>query len=97
VQDRVDQTMLPTMMQATQSRMKAIALDRFGGLETMKLQTLPLPEVGPTEVLIHVEWAGVGKCDPFEREGGFAWEFGIEPKFPSVLGSDGAGARSVQS
>ncbi|HEY5704010.1 MAG TPA: NADP-dependent oxidoreductase [Terrimicrobiaceae bacterium] len=71
--------------------MKAIALDRFGGLETMKLQMLPVPEVGPNEVLIHVEWAGVGQWDPFEREGGFAREFGIEPKFPYVLGSDGAG------
>ena len=33
--------MSDTMRQATQSTMKAIALDRFGGLETMKLQTLP--------------------------------------------------------
>jgi NADPH2:quinone reductase len=80
-----------TMIQATQSTMKAIALDRFGGLETMKLQMVPVPEVGPNEVLIHVEWAGVGKWDPFEREGGFAREFGIEAKFPYVLGSDGAG------
>ena len=79
------------MKQATQSTMKAIALDRFGGLETMKLQMLPVPEVGPNEVLIHVEWAGVGPWDPFEREGGFAKIFGIEPKFPYVLGSDGAG------
>jgi NADPH:quinone reductase len=74
-----------------QSTMKAVALDRFGGLETMKLQMLPVPEVGPNEVLIHVEWAGVGQWDPFEREGGFAKVFGIEPKFPYVLGSDGAG------
>ena len=79
------------MNQATQKTMKAIALDRFGGLETMKLQTLPVPEVGPNEVLIRVEWSGVGKWDPFEREGGFAKVFGIEPKFPYVLGSDGAG------
>jgi NADPH:quinone reductase len=71
--------------------MKAVALDRFGGLETMKLQMLPVPEVGANEVLIHVEWAGVGQWDPFEREGGFAREFGIEPKFPYMLGSDGAG------
>ncbi len=71
--------------------MKAIALDRFGGLETMKLQTLPVPEVGSNEVLIQVEWAGVGPWDPFEREGGFAKIFGVEPKFPYVLGSDGAG------
>jgi NADPH2:quinone reductase len=74
-----------------QSTMKAVALDRFGGLETMKLQMLPVPEVGANEVLIHVEWAGVGQWDPFEREGGFAKVFGIEPKFPYVLGSDGAG------
>src|SRR5258705_12652462 len=83
--------MSETMMQPKQSTMKAIALDRFGGLETMKLQMLPVPEVGPDEVLIHVEWAGVGKWDPFEREGGFAKAFGIEPKFPYVIGSDGAG------
>jgi NADPH:quinone reductase len=49
------------------------------------------PEVGPNEVLIHVEWAGVGQWDPFEREGVFVTEFGIEPKFPYVLDSDGAG------
>ena len=83
--------MLHSMKQTTQNTMKAIALDRFGGLETMKLQTLPVPEVGPDEVLIQVEWAGVGQWDPFEREGGFAKIFGIEPKFPYVLGSDGAG------
>jgi NADPH:quinone reductase len=84
--------MSQTMIQAAQSTMKAIALDRFGGLETLRLQMLPVPEVGPNEVLIHVEWAGVGKWDSFEREGGFAREFGIEPKFPYVLGSDGAGS-----
>jgi hypothetical protein len=32
----------------------------------------------------------VGQWDPFEREGGFAQVLGIEPKFPYVLGSDGA-------
>jgi NADPH:quinone reductase-like Zn-dependent oxidoreductase len=41
--------------------------------------------------LIHVEAAGVGVWDPFEREGGFAKEFNINPVFPLVLGSDGAG------
>ena len=83
--------MLDTMSQATQRTMKAIALDHFGDRETMKLQMLPVPEVGPDEVLIHVEWAGVGQWDSFEREGGFAREFDIEAKFPYVLGSDGAG------
>jgi NADPH2:quinone reductase len=79
------------MQQTKQKDMQAVALDRFGGLETMKLRTLPVPEVGSDEVLIRVEAAGVGAWDPFEREGGFAKVFGLEPKFPYVLGSDGAG------
>jgi NADPH:quinone reductase len=77
--------------ESTPSTMKAIAIDQFGGLETLKLQTLPVPEVGPDEILIRTESAGVGVWDTFEREGGFARLFGVEPKFPYVLGSDGAG------
>jgi NADPH:quinone reductase-like Zn-dependent oxidoreductase len=72
--------------------MKAVAIDRFGGPETLKLQTLPVPEIGPDEVLIRVESADVAVWDPFEREGGFAKLSGIEPRFPYVLGTDGAGA-----
>jgi NADPH:quinone reductase-like Zn-dependent oxidoreductase len=55
------------------------------------LSGLPVPEVGSDEVLIHVEVADVAVWDPFEREGGFAKLFGIEPRFPYVLGTDGAG------
>ncbi len=79
------------MTQTTKNTMRAAAIDRFGGRETLTLQTLPVPEVGPDEVLIRVESAGVAVWDPFEREGGFAEMFGVEPKFPYVLGSDGAG------
>src|SRR5262245_34241362 len=79
------------MRQTTPNTMKAVAIDRFGGPETITLQTLPVPEVGPDEILIRVESAGVGVWDPFEREGGFARLFGIKPTFPYVLGSDGAG------
>jgi NADPH:quinone reductase-like Zn-dependent oxidoreductase len=71
--------------------MQAAAIDRFGDIETIRLQTLPVPDIGPDEVLIRVEAAGVGVWDAFEREGGFAQMFGTEPKFPYVLGSDGAG------
>jgi NADPH:quinone reductase len=79
------------MKSTTQNTMKAVAIDRFGGPETLKLQTLPVPAVGPDEVLIHVESADVAVWDPFEREGEFAKLFGIEPRFPYVLGTDGAG------
>ena len=71
--------------------MKAVAIDRFGGIETLKTRELPIPDVGADEVGIRVEAAGVGVWDPFEREGGFAKEFNVKPRFPLVLGSDGAG------
>src|SRR3984893_4099827 len=79
------------MRQTTPNTMRGAAIDRFGGIETITLRTLPVPEVGPDEVLIRVESAGVAVWDVFEREGGFARRLGIEPKFPYVLGSDGAG------
>jgi len=71
--------------------MQAVALDRFGGLETLTLRTLPVPEVKPDHVLVRVESAGVGAWDVFEREGLFAAMYGGEPTFPYVLGSEGAG------
>jgi NADPH:quinone reductase len=71
--------------------MRAAALDRFGGVENLQLKQLPVPEPGPDEVLLRVESAGVGVWDPFEREGEFARMFGATPRFPYVLGSDGAG------
>src|ERR1700680_3050469 len=79
------------MTQTLSKTMKAVAIDRFGGIETLGTQELPIPTVGADEVLAHVQAAGVGVWDPFEREGGFAKEFNIKPVFPIVLGSDGAG------
>ncbi|MBC8108112.1 MAG: NADP-dependent oxidoreductase [Anaerolineae bacterium] len=69
--------------------MRAAAIDEFGGPVTP--HRLPVPEIGLDEILIRVESAGVGAWDPFERDGGFAQMMGITPKFPYVLGSDGAG------
>jgi len=74
-----------------QNTMQAVAIDRFGGLETLILRTLPVPPVGPDQVLVRVESAGVGAWDVFEREGMFAEMYGGEPQFPYVLGSEGAG------
>jgi len=71
--------------------MRAVAIDEFGGIEKMKARELPVPEVAADEIMMRVDTAGVGVWDPFEREGGFAKEFGVQPNFPHVLGSDGAG------
>jgi NADPH:quinone reductase-like Zn-dependent oxidoreductase len=72
--------------------MQAMAIDMFGGPETLALHTLPIPELGPNDVLIQIEVAGVGEWDTFERAGGYAQMLGIEPVFPYVLGSEGAGS-----
>ncbi len=77
--------------QPKQKTMRAAALDGFGGPEMITIHTLPIPKVGPDEVLIHVESAGVGVWDPYEIQGGFAEMTGTKPKFPYVPGSDGAG------
>jgi NADPH2:quinone reductase len=77
------------MTQTIPRMMQAAAIDEFGGPITS--HTLPVPEVGPDEVLIKVESAGVGVWDRFEREDGFAKMMGATPRFPYVLGSDGAG------
>lgn len=69
--------------------MHAAAIDQFGGAVTP--HRLPMPQPGPREILIHVEAAGVGVWDPFELQGGFAKMMGTEPRFPYVLGSEGAG------
>jgi NADPH:quinone reductase-like Zn-dependent oxidoreductase len=71
--------------------MRAAAIDRFGGIENLHIELLPIPEIASDEVLIRVETAGVGVWDAYEREGGFAEAFGTSPRFPYVLGSEGAG------
>ena len=79
------------MKDKSHQTMRAVAIDEFGGIEKMKARKLPVPEVATDEILVRVDTAGVGAWDPFEREGGFAKEFGMQANFPHVLGSDGAG------
>lgn len=79
------------MKTTTQTLMRAVAMDQFGGPEVLKIQTIPIPRIEAGEVLIRVEWAGVGEWDPFERQGGYAEMLGLEPVFPYILGSEGAG------
>jgi NADPH2:quinone reductase len=66
--------------------MRAIAIDRFGGPEVLVVHDLPVPKIGPAEVLIKIDTAGVGIWDSKAREG--AWG---NPDFPLILGTDGSG------
>jgi NADPH2:quinone reductase len=70
------------------SIMLAAAIDRFGGPETLTVRSLPVPRMGPREVLIALDTAGVGPWDLEIREGLIP---SIKPHFPMILGVDGAG------
>ena len=76
--------------------MQAVAIDRFGPPSVLESRTIPVPKVGPSEVLIALHAAGVGIWDAKIRDG--TWAEGDE-RFPLVLGTDGAGvvaARGVR-
>jgi NADPH2:quinone reductase len=68
--------------------MPAAAIDHFGGPEALIAYVLPVPKIDATEVLIELDTAGVGPWDAAIRAG---WYPGKKPKFPLVLGTDGAG------
>lgn len=73
------------------STMTAAAIDRFGPPSMLTPHVLPVPEVGPRDVLIQMHAAGVGVWDAEARDG--SWRpWGKNPKFPLVIGTDGAGS-----
>jgi len=49
--------------------MRAIAIEAPGGPEVLKLQSMPVPEVQPGEVLIRVRAAGINRPDVLQRLG----------------------------
>jgi NADPH:quinone reductase-like Zn-dependent oxidoreductase len=75
-------------MQDVPKTMHAAAIDRFGPPSVLKVRQVSTPEPGPGEVLIALHAAGVGVWDADIR-GGW-WPEG-KPKFPLILGTDGAG------
>src|ERR1041385_8243773 len=68
-------------------KMKAAAIDRFGGPEVIQTRSLPVPKPGPWEVLIRLDTAGIGVWDPYVRAGELS---SGAPTFPQVIGNDGA-------
>lgn len=69
--------------------MRAVAIERNGGLEVLRVVDVPTPQPGAGEVLVRVAYADVNPADWKCREGWLARY--MTYRFPFVLGFDGAG------
>jgi len=67
--------------------MKAIAITKPGGPEVLKLEEIATPTLGPGEILIKVEAAGVNRPDTIQRMGFYA----PPPGSPDTPGLEVAG------
>jgi NADPH2:quinone reductase len=72
--------------------MRAIAIDRFGGTDTLVLRDdVPLPVPGAGEARVRVAYAGVNFIDVYMRNGTYARSHTYRTPLPMVLGMEGAG------
>src|SRR5574340_1472145 len=71
---------LPTVM-------RAIAVERPGGPDAMRVAEAPLPQLRAGEVLIEVAWAGVNRPDSLQRAGSYP----PPPDASPILGLEVAG------
>ena len=69
--------------------MKAITISQHGGPEVMKFSDIPLPEVGPDQVLVQISAVGVNFIDIYQRSGLYPIEL------PAIPGLEGAGQRAA--
>lgn len=67
--------------------MRAVRIPRFGGLEVVEVQDVPVPSPGSSEVLVRVAAAGVAPWDAIIREG----KSEVSGTAPLTLGSDLSG------
>lgn len=70
--------------------MKAMVLNKFGGIENFEIKNILMPEIKPGEVLVNIKGIGIDQIDIKTRKGsGMASRF--DPDKPIVLGWDMSG------
>ncbi len=81
--------MATTKHAAVPSLIKAVRIAQYGGSEQLKYEEVPLPQIGPGQVIAKVRYAGVNPIDWKIREG-YMKQF-RPASFPLTLGQDFAG------
>jgi NADPH2:quinone reductase len=74
-------------MSAAPRVMRGVQVAGPGGPEVLRVTELPVPTIGPQDVLVRVHAAGVGKPDILVRTGRYAWM----PRLPAIIGIESAG------
>lgn len=74
-----------TSAPAPQGLMPAAYIMRYGTADEIRYGQLPIPQIGPTDVLVRVDLVAVDPVDTFVRAGLF--QAGIPP-FPFIIGRD---------
>ena len=67
--------------------MKAAIFSEYGGLDVLRIEDRPVPEIGPDEVLIRVRASSLNRLDLLMREGLTP----IKPPLPHIGGAEVAG------
>lgn len=67
--------------------MKAVRYHETGEADVLRWEEAPAPKVGPNDVLIKVEAAGVNYADVMRRSG----RYHFKTEFPALLGTEAAG------
>lgn len=65
--------------------MKAVRVKEYGGPEVMSYEDVDVPELGPNDVLVKIEAAGINYIDTYQRSGLYQIEL------PATLGLEAAG------
>lgn len=67
--------------------MKAVLLEKVGGVEVLNVSSVPTPTVAAKEVLVRIKYAGVNYADILSRQGLYNWA----GKLPYILGLESSG------
>lgn len=67
--------------------MKAVYIDKHGGLEVLQYGDIPEPGPKPGYVQVRIQWAALNASDILTRKG---WP-GLKLEYPHILGADAAG------